>query len=158
LKSPEASQFSSTAPTILQSGNSNVPGKNIHATNNTFKKKLSRKDRKKALAFTLLGGITESHREEYDESIVSPVSVSSTHHHPFSPAAASRYVKSFHDTSSSSHGLVSLAEAQMSDSSESSSDSDDDSSDEESSNNANDAGPRFANVSGSEAWYLKRKC
>ena len=108
------------------------------------------------MAFTLLGGITESHREEYGEIIASPVSISDTHHHPFSPAAADKYGKSFHSTLSS-YGLVSLAEVQMSDSSESSSDSDDGLSDEESSNNANDAGPRFANVSGSEAWYLKRK-
>ena len=84
------------------------------------------------------------------------MSISDTHHHPFSPAAADKYGKSFHSTLSS-YGLVSLAEVQMSDSSESSSDSDDSLSEEESSNNANDAGPRFANVSGSEAWYLKRK-
>ena len=118
--------------------------------------KLSKKERKKALAFSLLGGIAEGHREEDDEIFLSPVAASNLRDNQFSAAASSGYGKSFYGTSSSSQGLVSLAEAQISDSSESSSD-DDDLSDEESLNNANDVGPRFANVSGSEAWYLKRK-
>ena len=45
----------------------------------------------------------------------------------------------------------------MSDSSESSSDSDDESGDDgEALGVKSTVGPRFANVSGSEAWYLKR--
>ena len=48
-------------------------------------------------------------------------------------------------------------QAQMSDSSESSSDSDDESDDDEEALGVKSkVGPRFANVSGSEAWYLKR--
>ena len=48
-------------------------------------------------------------------------------------------------------------QAQMSDSSESSSDSDDESGDDgEALGVTSTVGPRFANVSGSEAWYLKR--
>ena len=61
------------------------------------------------------------------------------------------------------NGLTSLSEsnsewqAQMSDSSESSSDSDDESGDDgEALGVKSTVGPRFANVSGSEAWYLKR--
>ena len=158
LRSPENSQFSSTAPALLQSNNTKSG-----SPKNAIKKKLSRKERKKKLAFSLLGGIAESHNEDQEAMVVaSPLSISSVRSNPFSPHGTGGG-KSPYGGMSPQNGLTSLSEsnsewqAQMSDSSESSSDSDDESDDDEEALGVKSkVGPRFANVSGSEAWYLKR--
>ena len=124
---------------------------------------MSRKERKKKLAFSLLGGIAESHNEDQEAMVVpSPLSISSVRSNPFSPHGTGGG-KSQYGGMSPQNGLTSLSEsnsewqAQMSDSSESSSDSDDESDDDEEALGVKSkVGPRFANVSGSEAWYLKR--